>query len=250
MAISVVLISSDSSEESVGTSNARVILFGTIPIAILTNVLIVDPPVVHDDTPLIPTETHTIPPVVSTLPHTSPFMHTDSSDSDTSERPPSQDPYEVTIAQWRSRVAACSLPPSSPTHDSSPTDVTPPTLCLLVSRYPPDHSSSDHFSLDDSSSDSSPDASSDYSSDSSSGHSLPDSSIDAPATISAGPSRERCRSLAISVPLAIPIPGALPPVHMNLLPPRKRTRGAVTASDYDDSTKESYEAYTEPDIDY
>ncbi|GJU38594.1 putative reverse transcriptase domain-containing protein [Tanacetum coccineum] len=80
MAIFVVLISSDSSEESVGTSNARVILFGTIPIAILTNVLIVDPPVVHDDTPLIPTETPTIPPVVSTLPHTSPFLYTDSSD--------------------------------------------------------------------------------------------------------------------------------------------------------------------------
>ncbi|GKG62553.1 hypothetical protein Tco_0634326, partial [Tanacetum coccineum] len=45
---------------------------------------IVDPPVVHDDTPLIPKETPTIPPLVSTLPHTSPFLCTDSSDSDTS----------------------------------------------------------------------------------------------------------------------------------------------------------------------
>nr|GFD07897.1 hypothetical protein [Tanacetum cinerariifolium] len=35
-----------------------------------------------------------------------------------------------------------------------------------------------------------------------------------------------------------------------LLPPRKRIRGAVTASNYDDSTEESYEAYTKPDIDY
>ncbi|GJW64098.1 putative reverse transcriptase domain-containing protein [Tanacetum coccineum] len=51
-----------------------------------------------------------------------------------------------------------------------------------VPRYPPDHSSSDHFSSDDSSFDSS----SDYSSDSSSGHSLLDSSVDAPATISGG----------------------------------------------------------------
>ncbi|GKC20475.1 putative reverse transcriptase domain-containing protein, partial [Tanacetum coccineum] len=71
----------------------------------------------------------TIPSVVSTLPHTSPFIYTDSSDNDTSERPPSHDPYEATVAQWRSRVAAHSSPSSLPTHDSSPTDVTPPTMC-------------------------------------------------------------------------------------------------------------------------
>ncbi|GKB26583.1 putative reverse transcriptase domain-containing protein [Tanacetum coccineum] len=93
MAISVVSISSDSSKEIVWTSTARVILFGTIPTAILANVPIVDLLVVHDDTSLIPTETPTIPLVVSTLPHTSPFMYTDSSDSDTSERPPSQDSF-------------------------------------------------------------------------------------------------------------------------------------------------------------
>nr|GEX02703.1 hypothetical protein [Tanacetum cinerariifolium] len=80
--------------ESAGTSTAQVILFGTIPTAIPATVPIVDSPVVHDDTPLIPTETHTIPPVVSTLPHTSLFLYTDSSDSDTIERPPSQDPYK------------------------------------------------------------------------------------------------------------------------------------------------------------
>nr|GEU85991.1 hypothetical protein [Tanacetum cinerariifolium] len=45
------------SEESVGTSTTRVILFGTIPTTISATVPIVDPPVVHDDTPLIPTET-------------------------------------------------------------------------------------------------------------------------------------------------------------------------------------------------
>ncbi|GKB39904.1 hypothetical protein Tco_0884846 [Tanacetum coccineum] len=45
--------------------------------------------------------------------------------------------------------------------------------------YTPDHSSSDHFSSDDSLFDSSSDSSSDYSSDSSSGHSLPDSPTDA-----------------------------------------------------------------------
>ncbi|GKG11982.1 hypothetical protein Tco_0346219, partial [Tanacetum coccineum] len=76
MAILVISISLDSSDESVGSSSSRIILFGTIP-----------------------AETHTIPSVVPTLPHTSPFLYTDSSDSDTSERPPLQDPYEVIVAR-------------------------------------------------------------------------------------------------------------------------------------------------------
>ncbi|GJT49114.1 hypothetical protein Tco_0975271 [Tanacetum coccineum] len=54
-------------------------------------------------------------------------MYTDSSDSNTSDRPPSQDSSEVTIARWRSRVASRSSPPSSTTHVLSPTDVHPPT---------------------------------------------------------------------------------------------------------------------------
>ncbi|GKC04171.1 hypothetical protein Tco_0995781 [Tanacetum coccineum] len=244
MAISVILISLDSSEKSVGTSIARVILFGTIPTAIPATVPIVDPPVVHCDTPLIPTETLTNPPVVSTLPHTSLFLYTDSSDSDTSERPPSQDPYEATILPAPSRLPR-----------------RPVVLVLLVrkrvrvlpsgrlaSRYPPNHSSSNHFLLDDSSSDSSSNSSSDYSSDSSSGHSLPDSSIDTTVTIFVGPSRKRCRSHAVLVSLATPVPRALSPICADLLRPRTRSRGAITAFDFDDSTKDSYEAYTEPDI--
>ncbi|GJW47414.1 hypothetical protein Tco_0079060 [Tanacetum coccineum] len=98
-AISVISISSDSLDESVGSSLSQIILFSTIPAE-------------------IPAETPTIPSVVPTLPHTSPFLYTDSSDCDTFERPPSHDPYEVTVARWRSRVAARSSPPSLPTHDS------------------------------------------------------------------------------------------------------------------------------------
>nr|GFB22919.1 hypothetical protein [Tanacetum cinerariifolium] len=90
----------------------------------------------------------------------------------------------------------------------------------LSFQHPPDHSSSDHFSLDDSSSDSS----SDYSSDSSSGHSVPDSSVDAPATIFVGPSHKRCRSLNVSVSLATPVPRALSPIRADLLPLRKSIR--------------------------
>nr|GEV35569.1 hypothetical protein [Tanacetum cinerariifolium] len=189
MAIFVVSISSDSSKESVGTSTAQFILFGTIPTAIWATVPIVDPPVVHDDTPLIPTETPTIPPVVSTLSRSFPFMYIDSSDSDTSERPPSHDPYEVTVARWSSRVDL---------HRD---------IHLII------------LSSDDSSLDSPSDSSSGYSSNTS------------------------------SVSLATPVPRSLSPVRVDLLPPRKRIRGLVSATTQDDNIEESYEAYTEPDID-
>ncbi|GJT48815.1 hypothetical protein Tco_0974972, partial [Tanacetum coccineum] len=231
MAILVISISSNSSDESVGSSPSRIILFGTIPV-----------------------KTPTIPSVVPTLPHTSPFL---------------------------SRVAACSSPPSPPTirqilpaphrlprrpailvlpgqpipfgrpYRTQPNGVRKMLTTRkrvraipsgrLASRYPPGHSSSDHFSSDDSSSDSS----SNYSSDSSSSHSLPNSSVDTPATISTGPSYKRCRSPTVLVPLATPVLGALSPVRVDLLPPHKRIRGAVTTSDYDDSTEESYDVYME-----
>ncbi|GJU86425.1 putative reverse transcriptase domain-containing protein [Tanacetum coccineum] len=231
MAISVISISLDSSDESVGSIPSQIILFSNIP-----------------------AETPTIPLIIFTLPHTSLFMYTYSSNSDNSKRPPLQDPYEVIVAQWRSRVAECSSPPSSPTHDSSPTDVTPPTLCQILPAPPglprrpavlilpgqpiplgrPYYTQPIwvHYSLD-----------------STSGHSLLDFSVNTPATISARPSRNRCRSLIVSVPLATPVPGALSPVRADLLQPRKRIRGAVIASDYDDTTEESYEAYTKPNID-
>ncbi|GKG26099.1 hypothetical protein Tco_0399245, partial [Tanacetum coccineum] len=61
MAISVILVSSDSSEESVGTSTGRVILFGTIPTTILDTTPSMIPPTTHIDTTLMPTVSPTIP---------------------------------------------------------------------------------------------------------------------------------------------------------------------------------------------
>ncbi|GKC48887.1 hypothetical protein Tco_1071632, partial [Tanacetum coccineum] len=211
--------------------------FGTIPTAILATVPIVDPPVVHDDTPLIPTKTSTIAPVVPTLPHTSLFLYTDSSDSDTSKRPPSQDPYEVIVARWRSRVAACSSPPSSSSYDSPPTlrQILPappglprrPTILVLPGQliligrpyrtHPnrvrkiltarngvgplPTHRLALRYLLNPSLPDhfTSDDSSLDSSSDSSSGYSSDTSS------------------------------GALSPVRADLLPPRKRIRADINA---------------------
>ncbi|GJX55399.1 hypothetical protein Tco_0285296 [Tanacetum coccineum] len=117
MAFFVISISSDSSEESVGTSTTRVILFGTILTTIPPTTPTTDLPVIHDDTLLTPT----ISPTISTIPHvaptikyTSPFINTDSSDSDTLDSPLSQDPYETVVSRWRSRVVVRSSPQSSP----------------------------------------------------------------------------------------------------------------------------------------
>nr|GEV60193.1 protein strictosidine synthase-like 3 [Tanacetum cinerariifolium] len=144
--------------------------------------------------------------------------------SDTFEGPPSHDPLEVIVARWRSRVAARSsrLSPLTLTRKS-------------VGPLPSSNTSSG--------------SSSGYSSDTSSGCYIPDSSFDTPATSFAGPSYKRRRFPAVSVPLATPVPEALSPVRADLLPPRKRIRGSISMSDQDDSTEESYEAYTEPDID-
>ncbi|GJZ47813.1 hypothetical protein Tco_0601645 [Tanacetum coccineum] len=228
MAISVISISSNSSKESVGMSNARVILFGTIPTTIPSTIPTVDSP--------------TIPPIAPTIVYTSLFVCTDSSNSDTSKRPPSQDPYEILPA-----------PSSLPRR---------PAILVL----PVDYSSSDHFTADDSSRDSlsdslletSSDSHSDTSFDSSSRHSssISDSSCDSPTATSVGPSHKRCRSPTTSVPVASPISGALSPVRANLLPPRKRIRDFDSVTDFEDreiglgvDVEDIYEPYIEPDID-
>nr|GEV29274.1 hypothetical protein [Tanacetum cinerariifolium] len=163
MSILVISIVSDSSDESMGLSPSQIILFGTILAEIST-------------------ETPTIPHVVPTLPHTLPFLCIDSSNTSRRAislgRPYRTQPNRVRkMLTVRKRVQAL-------------------LVGHLASRYPLDHPSSDHFSLDDSSPNSSSNSSSNNSLDSSSIHSLPDSSFDAPATICTGSSRKRCRSHA------------------------------------------------------
>ncbi|GJZ86571.1 hypothetical protein Tco_0658181 [Tanacetum coccineum] len=119
MAISVILVSLDSFEESVGTPTGRVILFGTIPTTIPDTTPSVTSPTTHIDTTPIPTVSPTIPPSpdytpasldyspafdtefdpsedplsdhIPPLPATSPFLSStdNSSDSDIPDTPPS-----------------------------------------------------------------------------------------------------------------------------------------------------------------
>ncbi|GJU92483.1 hypothetical protein Tco_1304906 [Tanacetum coccineum] len=235
MAICIISIFLDSSKESVGTSTARVILFGTIPTTIQSIVPTVDSP--------------TIPPIAPTIQYTSPFIYTNSSDSDTSERPPSQDSYEpipvgrpyrtqpnevLKMLTARKRVGPL------PTH-------------RLALRYLVDYSSSDHFTSDDSSREISSDSLSDTLSDSSLRHfslrhSTLNSPYDSPNAISTRPSRKRRRSHTTSVPIASPVPRALSPVRADLLPPHKWIRDSDSVTNFEFSSEEGFVPYVPREI--
>ncbi|GKC80220.1 hypothetical protein Tco_1130994 [Tanacetum coccineum] len=261
------MILSDSSEESVGTSTARVILLGTILSTIPSTAPTTDLPIIHGDTLLIPTDTPTtspivptIPPIAPTIQYTSLFICTDSSDSDTLDTPPSQDLYEVTVARWRSRVAARSSPPSSPIYQILPAPprfphrlavLVSPGQSILVGRSYHDASRDSQLdSWSETSSDSYSDTSS-YSSlrHSSSGYAISDSPYDLPTAISVKPSSKRCRSL--SVPISSLLCGALSLVHVDLLPPPNRIRNYDSVTDLEVSSEEGYVPYVprEADID-
>ncbi|GJZ14970.1 hypothetical protein Tco_0550647 [Tanacetum coccineum] len=298
----VISVSSDSSDDSVGTSAGRVILFGTIPTTIPDTTPMITPPTTQTDTTVIPTEIPiiepTIPPspdytpaspdysptsdtefdpsedpssdYIPPLPAISPFLSSvdDITDSDTPDTPPSPThgtPFtETTLSTQRSPTSSGALrrrvmvlapgqpiphgrpyryPFNGPVHMMTTRKrVRPLPTHRLAMRHSVDYSSSDHFSLDDSSSssslktslDSPVDALSDsVSSRSSSDHSLPASpsgmrsshrlcslvpSVHRSSAISERPShdsssvscsRKRSRSSVASLPLSSPTLGAL-----------------------------------------
>nr|GEX65254.1 hypothetical protein [Tanacetum cinerariifolium] len=203
MAISIITVSSDSSEESVGTSPRRVILFGTIPTIIPDTTLSMTLPATHIDTTSIPIVSSTIPPspdYTPTSPDYTPASPDYSPASDT-ETDPSEDPSSDHIPPL-----TVTLPFLSSTDDSSGSDIpdTPPSLPMpiphdrpyryhlngpvhmmtvrkrvglspthrLAVRHSVDYSYSDHFALDDSSRDSSSSLLSSSSSETSSDPSL------------------------------------------------------------------------------
>nr|GEW85970.1 hypothetical protein [Tanacetum cinerariifolium] len=254
------------SEESIGTSTGRVILFGTIPIIIRDTTLSMIPHSTHDPSP------DHIPPLPATLPFRS--LTDDSSNGDILDTPPSPTHTETTLSTQRSPVA------SGPVHMMTARNrVGPlPTLCLAM-RNLVDYSSSDHFSSDDSSRDSSSSSSSETSLDSSADalsnyasiHSSFDYSLPAPlsgmrpshhlcllvpsihhssAAISArpshdssstSPSRKRSRSPVASIPLSSPIPRVLSYARADHLPSPKRNRSSEIAMDLEVSSDDRFE---------
>ncbi|GKB56317.1 hypothetical protein Tco_0912503, partial [Tanacetum coccineum] len=204
------------------------------------------------------------------LPAISPFLCTDSSKApDSSNGPPSQDPYVATVARWRSRVTAR---PSSSSEFPIALVTAPPGIHR---RHVSPRSSDHRSSSSSSSSDSSPIHSSglDASDQAHYGPSIRDvsprlcypprraprrseafcrwcaaplSTLYPPTTSesssgdsserplhssshSAGPSRKRCRSPVDSVPSSTPVIGSLAPTRADLLPPRKRFRDSYSS---------------------
>ncbi|GKC97196.1 hypothetical protein Tco_1167471, partial [Tanacetum coccineum] len=253
MAISVISISSDSLEDSVGTPAGRVILFGTIPTTIPDTTPVITPPTTQTDTPVIPTKTSIITPTILPSPNYTPASPDYSPASD-SESDPSEDlssdhiPQLPAVSPFLSSdddTTDSDTPPSS-THGTPFTEITilprdylsylvrvgPLSTHRLAVRHFADHSSSD------SSSDASSDFHSDASSDSLSGHSLSDhSSLDLSSTF-AGPSRKRRRSPTTSVPALLPVSGALSPVRTNLIPSPKRVKDSSYLADVEVDPRE------------
>nr|GEW61023.1 putative reverse transcriptase domain-containing protein [Tanacetum cinerariifolium] len=91
MAISVISVSSDSSEDSVGTPAGQVILFGNIPTTIPDTTLVTTPPTTQADNTVIPIETPIIAPTIPPSPDYTPASPDYSPASDT-ESDPSEDP--------------------------------------------------------------------------------------------------------------------------------------------------------------
>ncbi|GJT85852.1 putative reverse transcriptase domain-containing protein [Tanacetum coccineum] len=255
MAISVILVSSDSSKDSVGTPAGRVILFDTIPATI------------PDTTPVI----------------TPPTTQIDTIDSDTPDTPPSPTygtPLtETTLSTQRSPTSSGALrrrvivlAPGQPIphgrpyryHLNGPVHmmimrkmVRPLPTYRLAERHSVDYSSSDHFSSDDSSSSSSLETSSDSpvdalldyaSSRSSSDHSLP-------ASPSGMISSHRLCSLVPSVHRSSAISERPSHDSSSASRSRKRSRSPVasvpspeTATDLEDCSEDSFEPYVPREV--
>ncbi|GJW32186.1 hypothetical protein Tco_0052218, partial [Tanacetum coccineum] len=262
MAIFVISVSSDSSEESVRTSAGRVILFRTIPTTISDITPTVTPPTTHVDTTLTPTEIPSVSPIIPPSPDYTPALPDYSPASDM-EFDPSEDPSSYHIPSL-----LATSPLLSSTNDSSDNDThdTPPSLthamilapgqpipygrpyCYhpngsvhmmtarkrvgllptyrLAVRHSVDYSSSYLLTFDDSSETSS-DSSSNAIYDSSSGHSYSDHS--SPALPSGMRSSHQLCSSVPSIPYSS-IATTERPSHSSFVGPfRKRSRSPATS---------------------
>ncbi|GJX44039.1 putative reverse transcriptase domain-containing protein [Tanacetum coccineum] len=257
MAISVISISSDSSEDSVGTPAGRVILFGTIPTTIPDTTPVITPPLLRlGHMKSDPLEDPFIRPLYHHYQLFSPFLssvmnHRQCYASSHYHHSHGTPFTEITASTQRSpiipRRRVMILSPGQPIphgrpycyHLNGPVHmmtarkrVGPLPTHRLAMRH-----SADHSSLD-SSSEASSDFHSDASSDSSSRHSLSDhSSPDLPST-SAGPSRKRRRSPTTSVPALSPVSGALSPVRADLIPSPKRVKDSGYLADVEVDPRE------------
>nr|GEU42965.1 hypothetical protein [Tanacetum cinerariifolium] len=134
MAISIILVSS---EESVGTSTRRVILFGTIPTTIPDTTLSMAPPSTHIDTTSRPIVSSTIPPSADYTPASSDYSPASDTESDPFEDPSSDHiPPLPAISPFLSSIDD-SLKIDIPDTPPSPTYGTPFTETTLSTQRSP-----------------------------------------------------------------------------------------------------------------
>ncbi|GJU16396.1 putative reverse transcriptase domain-containing protein [Tanacetum coccineum] len=258
MAISVILVSSDSFEDSVGTPNDTTVIPTEIPIIAPT----IPPSQDYasaspnyspaSDTEFDPSEDLSSDQIPS-LTATSPFLSStnDTIESDTPDTPPSPThaprqpiphgrPYRYYLNGQHMMTAR--------------KRVRPLLVQQLAVRHYVDHSSSDYFSPDDSARDSSSDSSSEASSDlhsdasfdSSSRHSLSDHSSPDLLNTSLRPSHKRRMSPMTYVPALPPVSRALSLVYADLIPSPKRIRRVDVE---DDSSEQSRSRGTDIEVD-
>ncbi|GJU37537.1 hypothetical protein Tco_1185891 [Tanacetum coccineum] len=262
MAALVISISSDTSEESVGSHALQVILFGAIPAIIpaIPEVLIVpiDPIVSPEDS---------LPPVPD-LPLVLPFLCSDDSEADDESEPAEQRPERhKSLTVYDGKAIPFSRPYQ--THPNGPRKlltarkrVRPLPARRLARRRVPHHLSDHHSSPESSSSSSSLDPSSVHSSacdSSGQAHSGP-STRDVPSRVaplstpyppatsesslsssserlldssspSSKPSRKRCRSPTALVPSSTHVLRPISLTPTDLLPPRKSDGVSASTED-------------------
>ncbi|GJW16283.1 hypothetical protein Tco_0020416 [Tanacetum coccineum] len=144
MAAPVISISSDLSDESVGSSISRVILIGSIPVEVpvapeVRAAAVTSPAGVleldtHSSSEADPSES-SLPPVPVAL-MVSPFLCSNDSESDTEmlERHVSSTPHNAMLARWRSRVVSRSSSPTTYTLEI-PTAPIPPAPSAIVAPF-------------------------------------------------------------------------------------------------------------------
>nr|GEW35928.1 putative reverse transcriptase domain-containing protein [Tanacetum cinerariifolium] len=234
MAISVISVSSDSSEESVGTPAGRAILFGTFLTTIPDTTPTISLPTTHTDTTVTPTEISTVlPTVLPTLPpspdHTPALL--DITPASPNYSPASPD-YSPASPDYSLAYDTEFDPSEDPSSDHiPPLPAISPFLSSADDTTDSDTPDTPPSPTHDSSSEASSDFHSDASSDSSLRHSFLDhSSLDLPSTF-AGPSRKRRRSPMTPVPALSPVSRALSPVRADLIPSPKRVRDSGYLAD-------------------
>ncbi|GJR56502.1 hypothetical protein Tco_1407023 [Tanacetum coccineum] len=139
MVAPVIYISSNSSDESVGSSILRVILIGFIPIEV--------PVAIASPAGVLKLDTHSsseadlldssLPPV-QVAPMVSPFLYLDDSESDIEMlgRHVSSTPHDAMLARWRNRVASRSSSPTTSTSEipTAPIPPVPSAIDIPVGR--------------------------------------------------------------------------------------------------------------------